>query len=65
MSAEPTPHDPEDHASFIKTPQQLITIVALAFLVPVVLIILLAKAVVSMSAPDPAVLAPEIGRAHV
>jgi cytochrome c5 len=59
MSAEPTPHDPENHASFIKTPQQLVTIVVLAFVVPVVLIILLAKAVVSMRAPDPAVLAPE------
>ncbi|MCG6877032.1 MAG: c-type cytochrome [Betaproteobacteria bacterium] len=59
MSAEMTSHDPEDHASFIKTPRQLITIVVLAFLVPVVLIILLAKAVVSMRAPDPAVLAPE------
>jgi len=59
MSAHDTPHDPEDHASFIKTPQQLVTIVVLAFVVPVVLIILLAKAVVSMRAPDPAVLAPE------
>ena len=59
MAAEPTSHDPEDHASFIKTPQQLVTIVVLAFVVPVVLIILLAKAVVSMRAPDPAVLAPE------
>jgi len=59
MSAQPTPHDPEDHASFIKTPQQLVTIVVLAFVVPVVLIILLAKAVVSMRTPDPGVLAPE------
>ncbi len=59
MSAQTTPHDPEDHASFIKTPQQLITIVVLAFLVPVVLIILLAKTVVSLRTPNPGVLAPE------
>jgi cytochrome c5 len=65
MSAQPTHHDPEAHASFIKTPQQLITIVVLAFVVPVVLIILLAKAVVSMRAPDPAVLAPEAVAARI
>jgi cytochrome c5 len=65
MSAQPTHHDPEAHASFIKTPQQLITIVVLAFVVPVVLIILLARAVVSMRAPDPAVLAPEAVAARI
>lgn len=65
MSAQPTPHDPEDHASFIKTPQQLVTIVVLAFVVPVVLIILLAKTVVSMRAPDPGVLAPEAVAARI
>lgn len=59
MSAAPTPHDPEDHSSFIKTPQQLFTIVVLAFVVPVVLIILLAKAVVSSRAPTPGSMAPE------
>jgi cytochrome c5 len=59
MSAQTTPHDPEDHSSFIKSPRQLVTIVVLAFVVPAVLIILLAKAVVSMRAPDPGVLAPE------
>jgi cytochrome c5 len=65
MSAQPMQHDPEAHTSFIKTPQQLITIVVLAFVVPVVLIILLAKAVVSMRAPDPAVLAPEAVAARI
>jgi cytochrome c5 len=65
MSAQPTHHDPEAHASFIKTPQQLVTIVVLAFVVPVVLIILLAKAIVSMRAPDPAVLAPEAVAARI
>jgi cytochrome c5 len=65
MSAQTTTHDPEDHASFIKTPRQLVTIVVLAFVVPVVLIILLAKAVVSMRAPDPGVLAPEAIAARI
>jgi len=65
MSAQPTSHDPEEHASFIKTPRQLVTLVVLAFVVPVVLIILLAKAVVSMRAPDPAVLSPEAVAARI
>jgi cytochrome c5 len=59
MSTQPTPHDREPRTSFIKTPRQLVTIVVLAFVVPVVLIILVARVVVSMRAPDPAVLAPE------
>lgn len=59
MSAQTTSHEPEDHASFIKTPKQLVTTVVLAFAVPVVLIILIAKTVVGMRAPDPAVLTPE------
>jgi cytochrome c5 len=65
MSAETSPHDPEDHASFIKTPQQLITIVVLAFVVPVVLIIMLAKAVVSGRAPEPGAMAPEAVAARI
>jgi len=65
MSAQPTSHDPEEHASFIKTPRQLVTLVVLAFVVPVMMIILLAKAVVSMRAPDPAVLAPEAVAARI
>jgi cytochrome c5 len=65
MSAQTTTHDPEDHASFIKTPRQLVTIVVLAFAVPVVLIILLAKAVVSMRAPDPGVLTSEAIAARI
>jgi cytochrome c5 len=65
MSAQTTTHDSEDHASFIKTPRQLVTIVVLAFAVPVVLIILLAKAVVSMRAPDPGVLTPEAIAARI
>jgi len=59
MSAPQTPHDPETHSSFIKTPGQLITIVVLAFVVPVVLIIMLAKAVVGGRAPTPGAMTPE------
>ena len=44
-------HDP--HASFIKTPQQLIVVILLSFLVPIVAIILLVQLVVSHPAPDP------------
>jgi len=65
MSAPQTSHDPENHASFIKTPQQLITIVVLAFVVPIVLIILMAKAVVSGRAPAPGAMAPEAVAARI
>src|SRR5712691_433584 len=44
-------HDP--NASFIKTPQQLIVVILLSFLVPIVAIILLVQLVVSHPAPDP------------
>lgn len=50
---------------FIKTPQQLVTILALSLVVPAVLIILVANLVVSMRAPDPAVLAPEAVAARI
>ncbi|MCZ7565715.1 MAG: c-type cytochrome [Burkholderiales bacterium] len=59
MSAEPTTHDPEDHSSFIKSPRQLITLVVLAFAVPTVLIILVARTVVSARSPSPAAMTPE------
>jgi hypothetical protein len=39
----------DDHQSFIKTPQQLITVVVLAFVVPVLIIVLLVKYVTSGS----------------
>jgi cytochrome c5 len=44
-------HDP--HASFIKTPRQLIVVIVLSFLVPIVAIILLVQLVVSHPAADP------------
>ena len=48
-----------EHESAIKTPQQLITIVVLAFVVPVILLIMLAQFVLSARDPSDAVLAPE------
>ena len=47
----------DQHQSPIKTPRQLIIVVVLAFVVPIVLIILLSQLVTSGR--------QEIGRAHV
>lgn len=44
-------HGHDDHESPIKTPKQLITVIVLSFLIPIVLIILLAKFVNSASLP--------------
>src|SRR5229473_7374133 len=44
-------HDP--HASFIKTPRQLIVVILLSFLVPIVAIILLVQLVLSHPTADP------------
>ena len=56
MSAE-TEHDP--HSSFIKTPQQLIAVILLAFLVPIFGIVLLVQLVISKPSADPSALTPE------
>ncbi|HSH06604.1 MAG TPA: c-type cytochrome [Burkholderiales bacterium] len=49
----------DEHSSFIKTPQQLIVVVLLAFLVPVIGIVLLVGFVVDRPSSDPKTLAPE------
>ena len=54
----------DEHSSFIKTPQQLITIVLLAFVVPIVGIVLLVQLVVNRPHADPA-LTPEVVSAHI
>lgn len=51
MSANDAAHE---HESFIKTPQQLIVVCVLSFVVPVVLIIMLAQFVLSAVGKDPA-----------
>ena len=49
----------DQHSSFIQTPQQLITVVLLAFLVPVIGIILIVQLVTSGQRADPAAMTPE------
>jgi cytochrome c5 len=55
----------DEHSSFIKTPQQLITIVVLAFLVPIFGIVLLVQLVVDRPHADPSALAPEAVAARI
>jgi len=49
----------DQHESFIKTPQQLIVVLLLSFLVPIIAILLLVQLVLSRPGADPAALAPE------
>jgi cytochrome c5 len=49
----------DQHSSFIKTPQQLIVVILLAFLVPIIGIVLLVQLVTSQPGADPGALAPE------
>lgn len=48
----------DENSSFIKTPQQLIVVLLLSFVVPVVGTLLLVHLVLGETAPDPAVLEP-------
>jgi cytochrome c5 len=50
---------PEEHSSFIKTPQQLIVVVLLAFLVPIIGIVLIVNLVLLRPSADPAAVTPE------
>jgi len=49
----------EQHTSFIKTPQQLVVVVLLSFIVPVASILLLVRLVLSQPSADPNALAAE------
>ncbi len=55
----------DEHSSFIKTPRQLITIVLLAFVVPIVGIVLVVQLVVNRPQADPAALAPDAINARI
>ena len=55
----------DEHSSFIKTPQQLITIVLLAFVVPIVGIVLTVQLVLNRPHADPAALAAEAVTARI
>ncbi|HEV3008069.1 MAG TPA: c-type cytochrome [Burkholderiales bacterium] len=56
-------HDP--HESFIKTPQQLIVVLLLSFLVPIIGILLLVQLVLSRPGADPQALTPESVAARI
>jgi len=55
----------DEHSSFIKTPKQLITAVLLAFVVPVLGIVMLVHLVVSRPHADPAAMTPEAVAARI
>ena len=55
----------DEHTSFIQTPQQLVTVVVLAFLVPIIGIILLVKFVVGAPKADTNALKPEAVAARI
>jgi len=55
----------EEPSSFIKTPEQLITVVVLAFVVPVIGILLLVSLVLGGQKPDPAALEPTVVAARI
>ena len=57
--------DHDDHSSFIKTPQQLITIVVLAFVIPITGIVMLVHLVASRPSVDPGALKPEMVSARL
>ena len=56
-------HDP--HSSFIKTPQQLIVVVVLSFLIPVIAIIALVHLVLSRPGADPGAMTPQAITARI
>jgi cytochrome c5 len=49
----------DQHSSFIKTPQQLIVVIVLAFVVPIMAIVLVVQLVTSRPSADPAALTSE------
>jgi len=55
----------DEHSSFIKTPQQLIVVVLLAFVVPILGIVMIVHLVVNRPHADPAALAPEAVAARI
>ena len=58
-----TEHDP--HSSYIKTPQQLIVVILLAFLVPIIGIVLLVQLITSHPSADPNALNSESVAARI
>lgn len=66
QNTKPIPVDAHDqHESFIKTPQQLIVVIVLAFVVPIVGILLMVQLVLSGHSADPQALTPESVSARI
>jgi cytochrome c5 len=55
----------DQHESFIKTPQQLVVVILLAFLIPIIGIILVVQLVLSRPGADPNALTPEAVSARI
>ena len=55
----------EQHTSFIKTPQQLVVVILLSFVVPVFSIVMLVKLVLSQPSADAGALQPEAVAARI
>jgi len=55
----------DEHSSFIKTPQQLITVVVLAFVVPIIGIIMTVHFVLNKPKADPGAMQPEAVAARI
>jgi len=55
----------DEHSSFIKTPQQLIVVVLLSFLVPIIGILLLVSLVLNRPGADPAAMTPQAVAARI
>jgi cytochrome c5 len=55
----------DSHSSFIKTPQQLVVVVLLAFLVPIIGIVMVVTLVVSRPDADPNAMTPEAVAARI
>jgi hypothetical protein len=55
----------DEHSSFIKTPQQLITVILLAFVVPIFGIVMLVQLVTTRPHADTAALSPEAVAARI
>ena len=55
----------DQHTSFIKTPQQLIVVILLAFAVPIATVLLVIKLVLSQPSADAGALAPEAVAARI
>jgi cytochrome c5 len=55
----------ETHSSFIKTPQQLVVVILLAFVVPIAAIVLLIQFILGAPGADPAAMTPEAVTARI